>query len=746
MTAFYDFFRKIRFLPNDVVIEADSVTDEAKFQAGVNIAFDVEDSTTSPGFTTDRVIFNAARYDTYVPNLGALPGEAAVIRLERDPLGLTGVVQTDITIESDPLSPILIDRIDANTIRIGSSSPTIPFSQEQIEDFAAQLILGGTHTEITVNYDDLGSPVTGNIDFAVTSTLQQITNRGATTTNAITISDATGSTNTSTGALRVTAGGLAVFENANIGGYVKATTLQSTVATGTAPLTVASTTVVTNLHSATADAWHTARTITLGGDLSGSVIIDGSTNVTLTATVETDKVALGTDTTGNYVAAGAVSGNGLSGSASSEGATFTVSSNATANNTAETIVFRNSLGDFAAGTITATLTGNASTATTLATGRNINGVSFNGSADITITASTTNSLTVSTGLQLDSGTTFNGGSARTISIDSTVVTTTGTQTLTNKTFTDSTTLFQDETDNTKKLAFQLSGITTGNTRTLTVPNASGTITLDGNAFFVGTTSVANNRASANLALTGISSVQFPGSTSGTVTLQPVAIAGTATITLPAITGTVVTTGDTATVSNTMLTNSSITVNGTAISLGNSGTVTANTANSVTFNDSGTGSASGTTFNGSTAITVSHNTIGAAPAAGSTNITSVGTLTTAVLSSGTGGVGYATGAGGTASQTLLKTEAVTINEPTGLITTASTLLAANTSVSFTLNNTTIAATDLVVVAHVSGGTAGSYTVTAFPASNSATITLRNITAVGLTEAPAIRFAVIKSVNA
>ena len=32
------------------------------------------------------------------------------------------------------------------------------------------------------------------------------------------------------------------------------------------------------------------------------------------------------------------------------------------------------------------LTGNASTATTLATARNINGVSFNGSADITVTA------------------------------------------------------------------------------------------------------------------------------------------------------------------------------------------------------------------------------------------------------------------------------------------------------------------------------------------------------------------------
>lgn len=52
----------------------------------------------------------------------------------------------------------------------------------------------------------------------------------------------------------------------------------------------------------TAGRWTTARTITLGGDLSGSVSIDGSAGVTLNATIVADAVALGTDTTGNYVA------------------------------------------------------------------------------------------------------------------------------------------------------------------------------------------------------------------------------------------------------------------------------------------------------------------------------------------------------------------------------------------------------------------------------------------------------------
>jgi hypothetical protein len=59
---------------------------------------------------------------------------------------------------------------------------------------------------------------------------------------------------------------------------------------------------------------------------------------------------------------------------------------AVSTNTANAIVARDASGNFAAGTITAALTGNASTATTLQTARTINGVSFNGSADITVTA------------------------------------------------------------------------------------------------------------------------------------------------------------------------------------------------------------------------------------------------------------------------------------------------------------------------------------------------------------------------
>ena len=68
----------------------------------------------------------------------------------------------------------------------------------------------------------------------------------------------------------------------------------------------------------------------------------------------------------------------------------TISVDATSANTASKVVARDASGNFAAGTITASLvgavTGNASTATQLQTARNINGVSFNGTQDITITA------------------------------------------------------------------------------------------------------------------------------------------------------------------------------------------------------------------------------------------------------------------------------------------------------------------------------------------------------------------------
>jgi hypothetical protein len=78
---------------------------------------------------------------------------------------------------------------------------------------------------------------------------------------------------------------------------------------------------------------------------------------------------------------------------------------ATNANTASAIVARDASGNFSAGTITAALSGNASTATTLQTGRTINGTSFNGSANIT-TANWGTARTITVG---NTGKSVNGG-------------------------------------------------------------------------------------------------------------------------------------------------------------------------------------------------------------------------------------------------------------------------------------------------------------------------------------------------
>jgi phage-related tail fiber protein len=198
-----------------------------------------------------------------------------------------------------------------------------------------------------------------------------------------------------------------------------------------------------NKSVASAATWTTARTLSFTGDATGSGSVNGSANVATALTLANSGVTAGTygaatitvDAKGRITSATAntiptvnngtltlaVSGTGLSGSQTftanqSSNATFTVTSNATNANTASTIVARDASGNFSAGTITAALTGNASTATTLQTARTINGTSFNGSANITITANTPNTLTRGSYL---TGSNFNGSAATTWAVDAT---------------------------------------------------------------------------------------------------------------------------------------------------------------------------------------------------------------------------------------------------------------------------------------------------------------------------------------
>ena len=106
-------------------------------------------------------------------------------------------------------------------------------------------------------------------------------------------------------------------------------------------------------------------------------------------------------------------------------------------------------------------------------------------------------------------------------------------------------------------------------------------------------------------------------------------------------------------------------------------------------------------------------------------------------------GYIVGEGGTVAQSTSKSTAVTLNKRCGRITMNGAALAAATTVTFTLTNSTIAATDLLVLNHVSGGTAGSYLLNAQAAAGSASINVRNINGSSLSEAVVIGFAVVKA---
>ena len=134
-----------------------------------------------------------------------------------------------------------------------------------------------------------------------------------------------------------------------------------------------------------------------------------------------------------------------------------------------------------------------------------------------------------------------------------------------------------------------------------------------------------------------------------------------------------------------------------------------------------------------------------PVIGAATGTSLST-TGSQLITGTGKQGYNTGSGGTVAQLTSKATGVTLDKTNGSITMDAANLNASTTVSFTLTNSTIEAGDILVMNHISGGTAGSYTLNAQCAAGSASINVRNISLGNLAEAIVIRFAVIKAVSA
>jgi hypothetical protein len=130
----------------------------------------------------------------------------------------------------------------------------------------------------------------------------------------------------------------------------------------------------------------------------------------------------------------------------------------------------------------------------------------------------------------------------------------------------------------------------------------------------------------------------------------------------------------------------------------------------------------------------------AGAATPSSVVSSGAITS---TSDTGGVGYATGAGGAVEQGTSRTTGVTLDTVCGAITLVSAA-GSTTPASFTVTNAAVAETDVVILSQVSGTDIYDLSVSAV-AAGSFRITF-NTKSGTTTEQPVINFAVIKGVAA
>lgn len=119
----------------------------------------------------------------------------------------------------------------------------------------------------------------------------------------------------------------------------------------------------------------------------------------------------------------------------------------------------------------------------------------------------------------------------------------------------------------------------------------------------------------------------------------------------------------------------------------------------------------------------------------------------VLVTGSGGLGYGVGSGGTVTQATSKSTAVTLNKPSGKITMHNEALAPGAQVAYTLTNSFVSAADTVVATIVNSScSAGAYALWVSAGPGFFNVYLKNISAGSLSESLAFNYTVIKGATA
>ena len=207
---------------------------------------------------------------------------------------------------SDPTADRTITLPNASgTVALTSDIPTT----ENIEDIVGGMVSSNTETGISVTYDDTN----GKLDFALdTESVQDIVGAMVSSNSesgiTVTYDDTNGKLDFSVPTQ------LTTEDVQDVVGAMVSSNSESGIA------------VTYDDTNGKLDFDVADFTITLGGDLSGSATITNLGNATLTATIAADSVALGTDTTGDYVATIAGTTNQITVSgAGTEGRAATIS-------------------------------------------------------------------------------------------------------------------------------------------------------------------------------------------------------------------------------------------------------------------------------------------------------------------------------------------------------------------------------------------------------------------------------------